>query len=193
MVIVAVGNHYPLNVIDRNAEIPVFPVRLRPAALKSAAVDEVIFAVNLDYVLGTGNFLSRAEGIKTNTHIFPIKTIPKIRFWNRRPGINNPRTLRNESILWMNKACVNCGNFPFDPEFGRISGAPRRKPGFAGLRFAPAPSLRSGAASHPSNPLRGLRNAAMAARFVRLKYWDVYDQKARKSYELTRIIEYGNF
>jgi hypothetical protein len=43
----------------------------------------------------------------------------------------------------------------------------RKKPGYAGLRFAPAPALRAVAAPHPSYPVRGRKTASMP--FVALR------------------------
>jgi hypothetical protein len=42
----------------------------------------------------------------------------------------------------------------------------RKKPGYPGLRFAPAPALRAVAAPHPSYPLHGRKNGIL--QFFRL-------------------------
>jgi hypothetical protein len=71
----AVGQNNPPDTIHRNAEIPVFPVRLGPAALKSAAVNKDAFAIGLNDVFRPGNLFSRPKGIKGNIHAVPAAFI----------------------------------------------------------------------------------------------------------------------
>jgi hypothetical protein len=68
MVIVAVGYYRRLDPVRLDAKIPVFPVRLGPAALKGAAVNEVSLAVYLQDMLGTGHLPGGAEGIEGDIH-----------------------------------------------------------------------------------------------------------------------------